>query len=129
MRVNSTLISKTVYEHALRFGPDVAARLLPAAHRIDERIAKLSTAKDADIQKWDAQTSQQSETINKAARGLQADLLRLQLYATQFDDNLKDDPGAHKLPSEHRLALHTDAELWCDALAISDMTTSANAKL
>jgi len=129
MRVNSTLISKTVYEHALRFGPDVAARLLPAAQRIDERVAKLSTAKDADIQKWDAQTSQQNETINKAARGLQADLLRLQLYATQFDDNLKDDPGAHKLPNEHRMALHEDAELWCDALAISDMTTSANAKL
>jgi hypothetical protein len=129
MRVNSTLIGKTVYEHALRFGPDVAERLLPAAHRIDERIAKLSTAKDADVQRWDAQTSQQNETINKAARGLQADLLRLQLYATQFDDNLKDDPGAHKLPSEHRLALHEDAELWCDALAVSDMTTSANAKL
>jgi hypothetical protein len=129
MRVNSTLIGKTVYQHALRFGPDVAGRIVPAAQRIDERIAKLSTAKEADIQKWDAQTSQQNETINKAARGLQADLLRLQLYATQFDDSLKDDPGAHKLPHEHRLALHEDAELWCDALAISDMTASANAKL
>ena len=36
------MISKTVYEHALRFGPDVAARLLPAVQRIAERIAKLS---------------------------------------------------------------------------------------
>ncbi len=51
------------------------------------------------------------------------------MYATQFDAKLGEDPGAHKLPNEHRNALHEDATLWCQALAMTDMVTSATTAL
>jgi hypothetical protein len=129
MRINATAIGKTVFEQASKFGPDVAAKLGDAAARLDARIARLATANEADIQKWDNQVSTQADRIAKGGQGLTADLLRLQQYASMFEDNLQQDPGAHKLSAEYRTALHTDAQMWVDAIAVSDMVGSSQTAL
>ncbi len=129
MRLNATLLGKSIYGNAIKFGPDVADVLVAAAQRINDRAAQLSLAKEPDIQKWDAQVTQQQDLLGKGSRGLQADVLRLQMYATQFDTKLGEDPGANKLPDEHRNALHEDVSLWCQALAMTDMVASATAAL
>ena len=127
MRLNSTLLKTSVREAAQRFG---LGRLLDdAARTIDDRAARLSSAGDREIAKWDAQTQKQAEVIARGARGLEVDFMRLTTYATQFGTSAAKDPAGLALPEEHRQVLRADAELWTRAIAISDMAKSAEAKL
>ncbi len=127
MRLNSTLLKTSVREAAQRFG---LGRLLDdAAKAISDRAARLSAAGDREIAKWDAQTQKQAEVIARGARGLEVDFMRLTTYAIQFGSSAAKDPAGLALPEEHRQVLRADAELWTRAIAISDMATSAEAKL
>lgn len=127
MRRNSTLLKTSVREAAQRFG---LGRLLDdAARAIDDRAARLSSAGDAEVAKWDAQTQKQGDLIARGARGLEIDAVRLTAYATQFGTTAANDPGGLALPEEHRQVLRADAELWTRAIAVSDLVTSAEHKL
>lgn len=127
MRLNALLLKGSVREAAQRFG--LGAHLDEASKRLDERAARLTSASSEEVAKWDLQVTRQAELIARGARGLEADHLRLQTYATQFGADLAADPGAFKLPTEYRQALRDDAELWTAALATSDLVTSAEKKL
>jgi hypothetical protein len=127
MRLNAFLLRNGIRAAAQRFG--LGARLEPAAKRIDDRVKRLTKAGDKEIAKWDAHAAMQARVLYVASEGLAADGMRLEAYAPQFEVDLAADPGAFKLPAEHRAVLRADAELWTEALEVSDLKVAAGRHL
>lgn len=127
MRRNARLLRTSIREAAQRFG--LGDRLEPAAKRIDDRLARLAKADAKQVARWDHQVAAQANVLKRASEGLALDGARLAAYAPQFSVDLSADPSAFQLPGDHRAVLRADAELWTDALAVSDLAAGAEAHL
>lgn len=127
IRFNAIMLETSVKAGAKKFGLSDSFRLL--AESLNQRAARLETAGDAEVAKWDVQSQAQAKIISQGSKGLETTGQRLAVYAEQYGADLRKDPGAFGLPDEHRQALRKDAELWTDAIAASDTVTSAEQRL
>ncbi|HUJ61529.1 MAG TPA: DUF4157 domain-containing protein, partial [Kofleriaceae bacterium] len=128
MSDNATMLRTSVRASAQKFG--LTRALDPLAQIIADRAARLQQqGQPSEIAKWSTQVMAQAKIISDASGGLEADNARLESYSTQYKVDLRQDPAAFGLPDEHRQALRADAELWVDALEVSDDVTSARQRL